>query len=355
MPRGARKRKTGMSQWPPLTFVSSPVFQPAPVLEADAAAVNPVTAKTIPIDDLVETVWVSPQFPQIGQRVLRSSHATYQGSHSVRGLTQLTLSSRKLRFKPLKFLDGTDACDRQPDNLLKKAGAKRLDIACSRSNPNISHDARASAILKVSQTEEILTSSEAEQYTNKENLEQREGLPERLLDEHRSPNFSLRREHQVQERSYPNASHAALCCSSTCKNSNVLRDENIHLKPCLSPSSETKAKLCSISLQAKLSKSMSNFNSSHISERKNCSDSRLARNITVPLSQNVHCVPDALDDHDAMSSSHKNVSSVTPPRVSSSSSLVLALDTPECDYGLSLRGRQLKYGLQDQNSFIKKP
>ena len=59
MPGRRRKKKSELSQWPPLTFVSSPLYQPAPVLEQDMAVTNPVTAKTVPIDDLNEAVWVS--------------------------------------------------------------------------------------------------------------------------------------------------------------------------------------------------------------------------------------------------------------------------------------------------------
>ena len=59
MPRRSRRKKQDLPQWQPLTFVSSPLFQAAPILEQEMAATNPVTAKTVPVDDLTETVWVS--------------------------------------------------------------------------------------------------------------------------------------------------------------------------------------------------------------------------------------------------------------------------------------------------------
>ena len=46
-------------------------------------------------------------------------------------------------------------------------------------------------------------------------------------------------------------------------------------------------------------------------------------------------------------SSEVNFWIATPPRSATNSKIVLALDTPQGDYGLSLRQRQLKYGLRE--------
>ena len=73
--------------------------------------------------------------------------------------------------------------------------------------------------------------------------------------------------------------------------------------------------------------------------------------------QHEHAVHSPDIDGNNRMSLHSKLSKATPPRCVIDSELVLALDTPVCDYGLSMRQRQLKYNLtrEERSRFLQKP
>ncbi|XP_005109002.1 uncharacterized protein LOC101858132 [Aplysia californica] len=151
---GRRKRRAVCSQRPPLIFLNSPTDEPAPLQSPDMAVENPLTAKTVPFDETI--AWVSPQFrntepyycQQRGRRQLRQNYASE------------TFKTRKSKFVPLEFVHETypspsprregksrNSCDGQGGknntSTVKTVASKTLDCFFTRSSMNSVHPTRA--------------------------------------------------------------------------------------------------------------------------------------------------------------------------------------------------------------------
>ncbi|CAL1542540.1 unnamed protein product [Lymnaea stagnalis] len=107
-----KKRKASSStQWPPLTFISSPDSQHPPVLTPDFAVDNPITAKSVFIEELSINAWVSPQFYQLrsqknksGVYAVNSKTDTQLLNKSKRHVNEADLLKKQNKYKQLKFL-----------------------------------------------------------------------------------------------------------------------------------------------------------------------------------------------------------------------------------------------------------
>lgn len=355
MPRKTRKKKSAASQWPPLTFVRSPLFQPAPIIEQETAVANPVTAKTVPIDDLTETSWVSPQFSPKGIRMLRSSLSTLRkmnsasknsGTHSAAAAW-----SKRAKFKPLRFL-----CDEPSAGGISVIGTKhlepiRLETLLAQSEKN---NCRLPEDPMCLQKDIHLNDRARSLDSDKENSDKVSAFvtPERtdrILRSGRRVSSSSpsppKRKTRSSEHEMAQPSDACVPCGETAALQQHLTQDSLESVPCPASFIATPSRTDSINHEQtpELNQPCIALNNGHLS-------SPLAPNAKYsssfsPIIPRKHA--NRLDSN-LRTICHANFWLATPPRSCISSEIVLALDTPVCDYGLGLRQRQLKYDLTEE-------
>ncbi|GFR68973.1 hypothetical protein ElyMa_002036300 [Elysia marginata] len=381
MPRRTRKKKSQSSQWPPLRFVSSPLFQPAPVLEQEMAATNPVTAKTVPIDDLTETVWVSPQFSQLGHRMLRSSLSVCRTANSAsKGSRVHSTLNKRSKFKPLRFLceetssGETSVCDPkhlQPirlETILQQAGGEKCHVhegsnAGQNSEMDIEHSNLPTKHVGI----------------NKENTDQHSAAlstpvrANRVLRSGRCDSSgsickTKRTTHSSERINFCNVIETGAPYSkadygnSTDSQQYQTTDDSLVNVPCPASFVATPSRV-----EFSADEQLLDMNEPQTDHPDRClSSPSTADGKSSTLTHNCVNMPVPNKDDLACNNNVKSRLGIfsntnswlkTPPGKERDFRVVLALDTPECDYGLRLRQRQLKYGLREgkQNMLTKPP
>ncbi|RUS86382.1 hypothetical protein EGW08_005832 [Elysia chlorotica] len=370
MPRRSRKKKSDISQWPPLTFVSSPLYQAAPILEQEMAATNPVTAKTVPVDDLTETVWVSPQFSQRAHRRLRSSTSMCRRVNSASkasGMQPAASLNKRSKFRPLRFLSEEITESPSPSACHPKhLEPVRLEPLLAQTGEENACTGEDATNVGSPHTGQHYQFSRKASEVDKENAEVHSSLTigrnaggeERVLRSGRSiGSASSCRERRNSLCENENVDMALLpgrlCVDTEDLNHAALAQQpvtpdSVDCVPCPTSfiSTPSRAEITSNESCHDLNRSQTADPLELVVTTKTDSGNCLR---SVNKSGSHECVTATCDNLTCKvrDSSHGCSWAATPPRIARDSKLVLALDTPLCDYGLSLRQRQLKYGLRE--------
>ncbi|KAI8780654.1 hypothetical protein BgiBS90_018005 [Biomphalaria glabrata] len=107
-----KKKRNCSLQRPTLTFVPSPDEKQPPVLTPEFAVHNPITAKSVQVDDQSLNTWVSPQFrfksclQQTRARLPSQGGRTTQSLHKSKSFNEtLAARERNKRYKQLQFVN----------------------------------------------------------------------------------------------------------------------------------------------------------------------------------------------------------------------------------------------------------
>ncbi|BFZ16146.1 hypothetical protein BsWGS_19185 [Bradybaena similaris] len=299
-----RKRKAVQSQLPPLLFVNSPDFQPVPVLTPDMAVDNPITARPVPVENLIDSTWVSPQFRNC--RELSKCQNSRRNNHCVsHTLTHARLrtgeygnneDTRKLKFKPLIFFNDNNSYSKMPTvSFTDVTSIDMNNIVVHTPNIQHRHERDSENVNPMGSCNAVIDSGVIKCHDRSQDIQ---ATPTRSFHRDRTDIHKL------------------------VKPNNLFSVGSLNSKK-LKQFGEPGNLLGNVQIFEEL-------NNSEMQEE----------NILNTPSNGFSCLPSKNDS--GLANQLPCLISRTPP-ASKNNSMVLVVDTPECDYSLTFRQRQLKY------------
>ncbi|KAL5006873.1 hypothetical protein ScPMuIL_015679 [Solemya velum] len=110
-----RRKKSTLNRRPPLLFTESPVSIQHHAVSPVLSAQYPQTAKSIPVDEYFDASWVSPQFrmqSEVSGRVTRSRHRSALGES-----TRQNVPKYRNKFKALHFIGDPSVEETEIENI----------------------------------------------------------------------------------------------------------------------------------------------------------------------------------------------------------------------------------------------